>query len=168
MLAAGESCGIFYEATPQGPGLRVDSGSIQLSVPGFARHDYSYGVQAYGVGSAAEPVLSPSSVRLGTAAVGSGQAMGGFDGRTWWILVALTVGPQLLGHSVFNRVLPVVGSTVVSTAILLEVLGSVLLAWWWFDEVPEPAAIPAGVLLLAGLFVVATDRSTAPAEVVTA
>jgi drug/metabolite transporter (DMT)-like permease len=109
-----------------------------------------------------------AGVLLGAVALGSGQAMGGFDGRTWWILVALTVGPQLLGHSVFNRVLPAVGPTVVSMAILLEVLGSVLLAWWWFDEVPEPAAVPAGVLLLAGLFVVATDRSTAQAELVTA
>jgi drug/metabolite transporter (DMT)-like permease len=64
----------------------------------------------------------------------------------------------LLGHSVFNRVLPSVGPTVVSVAILLEVLGSVLLAWWWFDEVPPAAAFPAGALLLAGLAVVATDR----------
>jgi drug/metabolite transporter (DMT)-like permease len=107
---------------------------------------------------------------LGVAAIGSGQAMGGFDGRTWWVLVAVTAGPQLLGHSVFNRVLPAVGATLVSVAILLEVLGSVLLAWWWFDEVPEPAAFPAGALLLAGLFVVATDRSAASEqrEVVTA
>jgi drug/metabolite transporter (DMT)-like permease len=111
---------------------------------------------------------SVAGLLLAAAAAGSGQAMGGFDARTWWILVALTVGPQLLGHSVFNRVLPAVGATVVSVAILLEVLGSVLLAWWWFDEVPEPAAFPAGALLLAGLFVVATDRSSAEAEVVTA
>ena len=98
---------------------------------------------------------------LGLLAVGGGQDMAGYEARTWWILVALCVGPQLLGHSVFNRVLPSVGATVVSVAILLEVLGSVLLAWWWFDEVPPAAAIPAGALLLAGLVVVATER---PAE----
>jgi drug/metabolite transporter (DMT)-like permease len=93
---------------------------------------------------------------LGLLVVGGGQDAAGWDGRTWWLLVALTVGPQLLGHSVFNRVLPVFGPTVVSVAILLEVLGSSLLAWWWFDEVPPAAAIPAGLLLLAGLVVVAT------------
>lgn len=111
-----------------------------------------YTLGCYGVAGAA----------LGLLAVGSGQPVSGYDSSTWWILVALTVGPQLLGHSVFNRVLPSVGPTVVSVAILLEVLGSVLLAWWWFDEVPPAAAVPAGILLLAGLVVVATDASGAP------
>ena len=101
---------------------------------------------------------------LGVLVAGSGQGLSGWDGRTWWILVALTVGPQLLGHSVFNRVLPAVGPTVVSVAILLEVIGSGLLAWWWFDEVPPGAAIPAGVLLLAGLAVVATARPAAEVD----
>lgn len=100
---------------------------------------------------------------LGVLVVAGGQDAAGWDGRTWWVLVALTVGPQLLGHSVFNRVLPSVGPTVVSVAILLEVLGSSLLAWWWFDEVPPAAAIPAGVLLLAGLVVVATSPRSGPA-----
>lgn len=99
-----------------------------------------------------------AGVVAGALAAGSGQAMGGWDGRTWWLLVAVTAGPQLLGHSVFNRVLPLVGPTVVSVAILLEVVGSALLAWWWFDEVPPAAAVPAGALLLAGLAIVATAR----------
>lgn len=97
-----------------------------------------------------------AGVVLGVLAVGGRQDMAGWDGRTWLLLLAVTVGPQLLGHSVFNRVLPVFGPTVVSVAILLEVIGSTLLAWWWFDEVPPAAAIPAGVLLLTGLAVVAT------------
>jgi drug/metabolite transporter (DMT)-like permease len=96
---------------------------------------------------------------LGVLALGGGQTMAGFDGHTWVVLLALTAGPQLLGHSVFNRVLPVLGATVVSVAILLEVLGSALLAWVAFGEVPQPAAVPAAVLLLAGLVVVVTDRT---------
>jgi drug/metabolite transporter (DMT)-like permease len=99
-----------------------------------------------------------AGMALGTLAFGSGQAMTGYDARTWWVLLAITAGPQLLGHSVFNRILPSVGPTVVSVAILLEVLGSVLLAWWWFGEIPPAAAVPAGALLLGGLVVVATDR----------
>lgn len=101
---------------------------------------------------------------LGLLTVGTGQEATGFDGRTWLVIAALTAGPQLLGHSVFNRVLPVLGATVVSVAILLEVLGSTLLAWLWFDEVPPLAAIPAALLLLAGLVVVVTDRPAAVVE----
>lgn len=99
---------------------------------------------------------------LAAMALADGQEMAGYDARTWWLLAALVVGPQLLGHSVFNRVLPSVGATVVSVAILLEVLGSTLLAWWWLDEVPPAAAVPAGVLLLAGLYLTVTG--TAPSD----
>lgn len=101
-----------------------------------------------------------AGILLGVLAVGSGQSMTGYDGHTWLVLVALTVGPQFLGHSVFNRILPAVGATVVSVAILLEVLGSALIAWWWFDEVPPAGAVPAAALLLWGLYRVVTDQAT--------
>ena len=98
-----------------------------------------------------------AGVLLAVVCLGSGNDMAGFDAHTWWVIVALTVGPQLLGHSVFNKVLPDVGPTVVSVAILLEVVGAALLAWWWFDEVPSAAAIPATALLLAGVGLVMVD-----------
>ena len=97
---------------------------------------------------------------LGALAVADGQDMAGYDSRTWWLLVALMVGPQLLGHSVFNRVLPSVGATVVSVSILLEVLGAALIAWWWFGEVPPAAAVPAAALLLGGLYLTVTGTAT--------
>jgi drug/metabolite transporter (DMT)-like permease len=94
---------------------------------------------------------------LGAACLGSGDDLTGFDARTWWVIVALTAGPQLLGHSVFNRILPDVGPTVVSVAVLLEVVGAALLAWWWFGEVPPAAAIPATALILTGVGLVVID-----------
>ncbi|MBA2282844.1 MAG: DMT family transporter [Acidimicrobiia bacterium] len=97
-----------------------------------------------------------AGIIIGLLAVGTGQDVTGFDGRTWWVLVALAVGPQLLGHSVFNRVLPSVGSLVVSVSVLLEVIGAAVLAWWWFGEAPPLAAVPAAVLLLGGVFLVVT------------
>jgi len=104
-----------------------------------------------------------AGVLLGVLAVGGRQDVTGFEAKTWILLLAMTAGPQLLGHSVFNRVLPALGSTVVSVAILLEVLGSALLAWVLFDEVPPAAALPAGLLLVTGLAVVVTGPS-GPAE----
>lgn len=99
-----------------------------------------------------------AGLAVGLLALGTGDAMGGYDGRTWALLAALTVGPQLLGHSVFNRVLPAVGATVVSVAVLLEVVGASLLAWWWEGEVPPLAAVPAAFLLLGGVYAVVTAR----------
>lgn len=102
---------------------------------------------------------------LAGAAVAGGQALGGYDARTWWVLVGLTAGPQFLGHSLFNRVVGVLGATVVSVVILLEAVGSPLIAWWWQGETPPVAAVPAAALLLGGVALVVTDprRRIAPA-----
>jgi drug/metabolite transporter (DMT)-like permease len=86
--------------------------------------------------------------------VATGTPLGGYGTAGWLGLVAVTVGPQLLGHSVFNHVLDRVPATVVSLVILLEVPGAALLAWAFLGQTP-PAAAWAGIgLLLAGLAVV--------------
>lgn len=90
---------------------------------------------------------------LGVCLVGR-QALSGYDGHTWLILLALTLGPQLLGHTVLNRVLGTTSPTLVSVAILFEIVGAALLAWAFFDEVPPLTALPAGVLIAAGIVVV--------------
>lgn len=82
------------------------------------------------------------------------QELGGFDGRTWLCLVALTAGPQLLGHSVFNRVLRTTSPTVVSVAILFEIVGATVLARLFFDETPPAAAFPAAALIGLGVVLV--------------
>lgn len=84
----------------------------------------------------------------------AGQAVTGYGGRTWALLVALTVGPQLLGHSVFNRVLRTTSPTVVSVSILFEIAGASLLAWAWFGETPPAAAVPAAALIALGVVLV--------------
>lgn len=80
----------------------------------------------------------------------AGQALAGYDGKTWLTLVALAIGPQLLGHTVVNQVLKRLSPTVVSVAILFEIVGAALLAWVFFDEVPPWAAVPAALLIGAG------------------
>jgi drug/metabolite transporter (DMT)-like permease len=84
----------------------------------------------------------------------SGQPLGGYPAGTWWALVGLAVGAQLLGHSVFNRVLRTTSPTVVSVAILFEIAGAALLAQLWFGETPPAAAVPAAGLIAAGVVVV--------------
>jgi drug/metabolite transporter (DMT)-like permease len=86
------------------------------------------------------------------------QGLTGHGAGTWLAVLALTVGPQLLGHTLVNRVVRTVSPTVVSVAILLEIVGSTLLAWVFFAEVPPPAVVPAAVLIGTGVVVVARSQ----------
>jgi drug/metabolite transporter (DMT)-like permease len=94
------------------------------------------------------------------------QNLGHYSAHTWWILVAITIGPQLLGHSLVNRVLRTISATTVSVAILFEIVGATLIAWWWFNERPSAGAYPAAVLIAIGVVLVAraSNASTPPVE----
>lgn len=82
----------------------------------------------------------------------------GYDGQTWLQLLALTLGAQLLGHSVFNLVLRTTSPTVASLFLLLEVPGAAVIAAVALGQVPPLAAVPAGLLLLVGLGIVVYAR----------
>lgn len=86
--------------------------------------------------------------------LGSGQALTGFDRNTWLAIGGLTVGAQLLGHTLVNRVLRNLSPTTVSVAILFEILGATLLARAFFGETPPAGAWPAALLIAAGVVVV--------------
>ena len=100
---------------------------------------------------------------LGCCVIG-GAALTGYSSGAWWRLVAVTVGAQFLGHSLFNQVLRRVSPTMVSLAILFEVPGAALIAAIWLHQRPHAAAVPGLVLLLVGigLVVAARERGAAP------
>jgi drug/metabolite transporter (DMT)-like permease len=103
---------------------------------------------------------------LATCLVG-GQALGGYDGRDWVKLVALTAGAQLLGHSLFNVVLRTTSPTVVSLSILFEIPGAAVIAALFVSGQHVPwLAIPSAALLVTGLAVVirASSRPSVPVE----
>ena len=97
---------------------------------------------------------------LATCLIGR-QALGGYDAEDWLKLAAITLGAQLLGHSLFNLVLRSVSATTVSMAVLLEIPGAALIAAVFLDQTPPLMAIPAAVLLLAGLALVIRAGSRA-------
>ena len=82
------------------------------------------------------------------------QPLTGYSGSTWLKLAALTVGAQLLGHSLVNVVLRTTSPTVVSLAILFEAPGAAIIAAVWLDQLPPLSAVPGIVVLLAGLALV--------------
>jgi drug/metabolite transporter (DMT)-like permease len=85
----------------------------------------------------------------------------GFSQRTWIELAIVTIGAQLLGHTLLNAALPQIGVTPMALAILLEVPGASLVAWAWLDRVPPLAVLPGTVLMLLGLVVVVRSRRVA-------
>lgn len=91
--------------------------------------------------------------------LGGSQSLAGYDGKTWLAVAGTAAGPQLLGHTVFNRVLRTTGPMVVSMAILGEIIGAALLAWVFFGEVPPTAALPAGLLIGLGIVIVVRSRA---------
>ena len=80
--------------------------------------------------------------------------MSGYGVNGWLTILALTIGAQLLGHTLINRVLRTTSATFSSLAILLEMPGAVVIAAIWLGQVPPPSIIPAIVLLFTGLILV--------------
>ncbi|MEO6821686.1 MAG: DMT family transporter [Candidatus Nanopelagicales bacterium] len=93
------------------------------------------------------------------------QALIGFSARDWVLILALTVGAQLMGHSLTNRVLRTTSATIVSLAYLFEVPGAALIAAWWLGQGVPFDLLPALLLLFAGLvIVIASATRRTPTE----
>jgi drug/metabolite transporter (DMT)-like permease len=100
-----------------------------------------------------------ASIALLALCAFGGRNLTNHDATTWWCLVAITVGPQLLGHSLLNRVLQTTSATIVSVALLFEIVGATLLARWWFGEAPPGGTYPAAVLIACGIVLVVRDAA---------
>ena len=80
---------------------------------------------------------------------------GGYDTRTWAAIAGLVVGPQLLGHTVFNLVLGRVSATVVAVVIIAEPVGAGVLAALLLAEAPSGWFYLGAPLVLAGVVLAA-------------
>jgi len=99
---------------------------------------------------------------LATAA--SGQALTGYSSLAYAAMLALALGPQLLGHTAFNWALRRVSATFVAVSILGEPVGSALLALFIFGEGFAPLQLGGFTLLLAGIFLAARGERHAAAS----
>ena len=104
----------------------------------------SYTFVCYGVCAAA---LLLTCVLFGVPLIG-------FSASTWAAIAALTVGAQLLGHSMFNYAVHKVPATTISVLMLLEVPGAGVLGWLLLDQRPPPIALAGIALLMAGVAIV--------------
>lgn len=94
-----------------------------------------------------------------------GQPIVGFSAVDWALIVALTVGAQLLGHTVITKVLATTSATVVSLAILFEMPGATVIAAVALGQVPPWGLVPAVALMFVGIVLVIRSGSrTIPTE----
>jgi drug/metabolite transporter (DMT)-like permease len=94
----------------------------------------------------------------------AGVPLAGFAARDWWLIAAITVCAQLFGHTLLNLVVPSVGPTVVSLAILLEVPGALIVALVLLHQVPPLLALPGMAAVVVGVGLVV--RAGRPGAVV--
>ncbi len=88
------------------------------------------------------------------------QALSGYSARDWTFVVLLTVGAQLLGHTLINKVLSTTSATVVSLAILLEMPGATIIAAIALGQLPPWGILPAVALMFGGIIVVIRSGTT--------
>lgn len=80
----------------------------------------------------------------------------GFDQTTWLAILGLLIGPQLLGHTVFNQLMGKVSATTVSVVVLAEPVLASLLALLLLQEIPPPWMALGAPLILIGVYLAST------------
>ncbi|MEW6058772.1 MAG: DMT family transporter [Actinomycetota bacterium] len=98
-------------------------------------------------------VYTTCALVLAGGMIVTGTAFSGFGKGAWLMFALMALGPQILGHTVFNYLLRDVETVVVSIAITGEPVGATLLALAFFGEVPGWTAFVGGALVLAGIYV---------------
>jgi drug/metabolite transporter (DMT)-like permease len=115
-------------------------------------------------------VYASASATLAPAALLGGVPLWGYSGETWFWLFMVTLGPQILGHTVLNWALRYVRASVISGTILAEPVVSALLAWLILSEKPGLATLLGGAIVLLGLFLLlrgyrlSREKGVPPAE----
>lgn len=88
---------------------------------------------------------------LGVACVVGRVPLHGYAMTVWLAIIGLTIGTQLLGHSMLNYALHEMSATAVSMIVMLEVPGAALISWLWLGQSPPPLAWAGIALLVSGV-----------------
>jgi drug/metabolite transporter (DMT)-like permease len=112
-------------------------------------------------------VYAGAAAALAAAMAGTGTPFAGYPPRVWALFAAMTVGPQFLGHTVFNYLLAHVDASVVAISVTAEPVGASLLAFAFLGESPAATVLAGGAIILAGIYVAIAGQARA-AEVLVA
>jgi drug/metabolite transporter (DMT)-like permease len=100
-----------------------------------------------------------SGVMLVAWALVTRQHLTGFAPANYLWLLLLALGPQVFGHSSLNWALAYLPAPKVAISVLGEPVGSALLAWVFFHEVPGFALLAGGALILYGVYLALSSQT---------
>ena len=98
-------------------------------------------------------VYATAAVILALVLLVSGTPFAGYEPKVWLLFALITIGPQFLGHTVFNYLLGHLEAAVVAVAIMAEPVGATLLAFAIVGEAPSISEVAGGALILLGVYV---------------
>jgi drug/metabolite transporter (DMT)-like permease len=99
-----------------------------------------------------------SALILIAVALLRGDSLTGLGSANYLWLFLLALGPQVFGHSSLNWALKYLAAPKVAVSILGEPVGSAILAWLFFSEVPGYGLFIGGALILCGVYLALTER----------
>mgnify|MGYP006271316341 CR=1 FL=1 len=99
-------------------------------------------------------VYGISSVFIYIAAFFLGTQLWGFSKQDWLLIGALTLGAQLLGHSLMSRLMSTTSSNVVGIAVLFEPPGAAIFAALLLGQHIALSALVGMAIILGGLVMV--------------
>lgn len=108
--------------------------------------------------TSAAVVLLPLPLLFGTS-------YWGYPALVYGCIVMMAIFPQLVGHTSINWAVHQISPTLVTLAILLEPVGSSILGYLVFGEIPGPLVIIGACIILLGVAIAALNpRSPTPSS----
>ena len=114
--------------------------------------------QSAGIGPYGAAVCGICALWLFLAATGSQTPLAPPDARAWWVLIAMALGPQLMGHVGFNYSVRYLSAAVVGAMVLLAPVGATILAIFILDEWPTAIEVVGAIGIVCGVGI-ATRRT---------
>jgi len=87
----------------------------------------------------------------------AGASMDMTGAHALWVILAMALGPQLLGHIGFTWAIRYVPATIVGAVILLEPVGATVLGVIVLDEWPQAIEAAGAVVIAAGVYLATTQ-----------
>ena len=128
------------------------SGAAYLMIGRHLREKFSLTVYVFLVYGMAAAILGAAMIMVDGLPTG-------FSGRIYLWFVLLALGPQLLGHTIFNWALRYLPSSLVSITLLGEPVGSTVLAAALLGERPSLLKIFGAILILLGIMSASSKKN---------